>query len=173
MVTRGTIQQPWMILLMLGRWWITHNCEIPVSPDILWVLLTRLASLALSTASESMVLGLPDTVWSLMFLWPEQIHLNHVVNNCIFTFCTANDFGCFRDIMVQFKLAEFNYIAHSCIWLSNHILSEVMYNMSVHQLPQYYQPQHVSSIAWTALVMWCTCHKLACTKILQNYYPEP
>ena len=44
-----------------------------------------------------------------------------------------------------------------------------MYNMSAHQLPQYYQPQQVPSTAWTTSVTWYMHHKLACTKILQNF----
>ena len=48
--------------------------------------------------------------------------------------------------------------------------SEAMHNMSVHQLPQYYQPPEVPTTAWTALVSWYTCHKLACIKIWQNFW---
>ena len=52
------------------------------------------------------------------------------------------------------EVPESNYVAHSYMWLSNHPQNEAMYNISVHQLPQYYQPQQVPSIGWTALVMW-------------------
>ena len=53
--------------------------------------------------------------------------------------------------------------------LSNHALSEAMHNISAHQLPQYYQPQQVNAIVWTASLKWYMHHKLAHYKILQNF----
>ena len=55
-----------------------------------------------------------------------------IVINCPFTFCTTNGFGCFSgDIVAQWHVA--------------------MHNASVHQLPRFYQPPWVPSMAWTAL----------------------
>ena len=74
------------------------------------------------------------------------------VINCNFNFHTRNVFGCFDDIMVQFELSAFKS------------------HMSVCQLPWYYLAQCVSPTAWTASVTWYTCFKLACIKILQNFW---
>ena len=52
----------------------------------------------------------------------------------------------------------------------NHTWNEAMHNMSSYQLPQYYQPQQVSSMASTALVTWYTCYKVAHNKILLNFW---
>ena len=49
----------------------------------------------------------------------------------------------------------------------NHTRNEAIYNMSMHQLPQYYQPQQVSSMA---LVMRYKHHKLAPTEMLYVSY---
>ena len=54
--------------------------------------------------------------------------------------------------------------------LSNRTWSEPMHNVLAHQLLRYYQPQHVPSMAWIALVMWYTHHKLVHTKILLNFW---
>ena len=87
----------------------------------------------------------------------------------VFTFHSTNGFGCFYCIMAQFKLikhvSELDYIACSSVWLSNPTQNTSMHNLSAHQLPWYYQPQCLTSMAWTTLVMWYTCHKLAHTKI--------
>ena len=45
-----------------------------------------------------------------------------------------------------------------------------MHNKLAYQLSQYYQPQQVPSMAWIALVTWYKGHKLAHTKILQNFW---
>ena len=42
----------------------------------------------------------------------------------------------------------------SSVWLSSHISSKAMHDMLAHQLPQYYQPQRVPSMACTTLVTW-------------------
>ena len=47
-----------------------------------------------------------------------------------------------------------DYIAHSSVWHSYHNQIEAMHNLSAHQLRQYYEPQQVSSTAWTASVTW-------------------
>ena len=72
--------------------------------------------------------------------------------------------------MAQFEIPKLDYIAFSSAWLSNFTRSEVMHNMSVHQLPQYYQ-QWIPSLAWAALATWYMHCKLACTaKILQKFW---
>ena len=45
-----------------------------------------------------------------------------------------------------------------------------MHNLSAHQLTQYYQPQQVPSMDWTALVTWYIHCKPARNKILQNFW---
>ena len=54
---------------------------------------------------------------------------------------------------------ELDFITRSSVWLSNHTWSETMYNVSAHQLPQYYKPQRVPFKAWTVSVTWYTCHQ--------------
>ena len=46
-------------------------------------------------------------------------------------------------------------------------------HMSAHQLQQYYQPQWVPSMGLSALVTWYKHHKLAHTKISQNFWLTP
>ena len=48
-------------------------------PDIFWVLRAGFASLALSMAFESILLGLTDLAWSLKFVQPKQNFLNRLV----------------------------------------------------------------------------------------------
>ena len=51
-------------LLRSWSWLTALDCEIPSSPDTLWVLLTGFASMA-STALESIVFGRLDLIWFL------------------------------------------------------------------------------------------------------------
>ena len=74
--------------------------------------------------------------------------------HCPFIFSTTNVFHCFCSTMTQFVLIKhivrkLDYVVRSSAELSNHTKSEAMHNMSVHQLPQYYQPQQID---WTALI---------------------
>ena len=58
LVTWGTLQPLRLLLPRFSkRWWPKLDCEVTSSPDTLWELLTGFASMAKSTASESMVLG--------------------------------------------------------------------------------------------------------------------
>ena len=47
-----------------------------------------------------------------------------------------------------------------------------MLNVSAHQQPRYYQPNHnvVPTTAWIAAVMWYSCCKEERNKILQNIW---
>ena len=65
---------------------------------------------------------------------------------------------------------ELGTITRSSVKLLNHTKSEAMHNLSAHRLARYYQPQWVSSTAWTASVKWYTRHQLARTKIFQNFW---
>ena len=78
----GTIQQLWMLCQV----WEMLNL-----PDTLWVLLSGFASMAWSTASESMVLDLPDLDWSRAKFLEPSVYC--IVITCIFTFHTRNGFG--------------------------------------------------------------------------------
>ena len=84
------------------------------------------------------------------------------------TFHTTNFPGCFLTIMAQFESSRRDYVVHSSVQLLNYMLSKAMRKMSVHQLPQYYQPQQVPFMAWTAWVMWYTSCKLGYIKILMG-----
>ena len=54
--TLDTIRLYRMVLPMSWRWWTSLNCKITRSPDTLWVLLTRFASM-MRTAWESTLIG--------------------------------------------------------------------------------------------------------------------
>ena len=92
------------------------------------MLLVGFASIKLSTASESMILDLPDLGWSLRFLQAEPNFFNHLVTiiwsrMCIsalyhivdhsivtiFTFYPTNIFDCFRDVKLQFKVVKHKF----------------------------------------------------------------
>ena len=71
---------------------------------------------------------------------------------------------------VQFEhkpyIPELDYIAYSSMPLKKKekkkkkiTQSETMQDLSVHSLPQFYQPQQVPTTVWTALMIWYTCHK--------------
>ena len=79
---------------LLKLWQITVDCEMPSSPDTLWVLLARFVSMAWSTTSEFTVWGLPDLAWLLRFLQPKQNFLNCLITliNWTITFHTLNSF---------------------------------------------------------------------------------
>ena len=83
------------------------------------------------------------------FLAPSSYY---IVINFAFAFCTTNIFGCF--IMAQFELRKHKFpnISYSFVWLSNPTYRAAMYIVSVHQLPQYYPPQWVPFMAWTASI---------------------
>ena len=61
LVMEGTV---WQLQKLLLRSWTILEFEMPNSPDILWVLLTRFAS-------ESTTLDLPNIAWSLRSLQPK------------------------------------------------------------------------------------------------------
>ena len=94
------------VSMMFTVEWTTLDHEMPILPDTLWILHTRLVSVALSTSSKSMVLCLPDLAWSSNFLEPEKNFLNHTVINCAFTFPTKKVLDFFPCIIVQFELVK-------------------------------------------------------------------
>ena len=51
------------------------------------------------------------------------------------------------------QVPELDQVAHSSGQLSTHTQNEAMHNMSVHQLPLYYQPQWVTSINCFSLMI--------------------
>ena len=73
-------------------------------------------------------------------------------------------FGCFCNIMAPFNLIKHKFLNLTKLQLSNHTGRKAMHNMSAHQLPLYYKPLQLPSMAWTSLIMWYTHHKLAYTK---------
>ena len=97
------------------------------SPDTLLVPLTGFTSITWSMILPSTFLGLQGHTWSL---------------SCNPT----GDIAC--------EVLELDYVALSSARLSNYARSEEIHNLSANQLPQYYQPLQVPSIAWTALVTW-------------------
>ena len=153
-------------LMMQGILWqlklLLPDCEILSSPDILSVLLIGFASMAWSTALESTVLGLLVLAWWLRFFQPKQNFLN-----CLVTFCTINVFSCFYNLVWTCKayVPKLDYVTCSSVQFVNHSV-----NVSAHQLPLYYKPQQVPFTAWTASVTWYAHHKLAWSKILQNFW---
>ena len=92
-----------------------------------------------------------------------------------FTFRPMNISTCFGDVMACFELvkhvSELDYIARSSVYLSNHTRTEAMHSVSAHRLPQHYQLLWVTTMVWTASIIWYTHHRLTCTtKILQNFW---
>ena len=72
------------------------------------------------------------------------------VINYDFTFHTTNSFGSFRDVMAKFEFVKDSQIRLHFTFIYvvlNHTWSEAMHNISVHYLPQYYQPQQTPAIA--------------------------
>ena len=120
-------------------------------------------------------LVLPDLAWSLRFFAMKFLQPPDycIMINYALTFHKTNGFGYLRHYsQVQTweeKVPELDNVAHLFAWLSNLIWREVMH-VSAHQLPQYYQQQFVPSMVWTTSVMGYTWHKLAITKILQNFW---
>ena len=95
-------------LLRLWRWQTSLDCEMSSSPDTLQVLLTRFVFMVWRTASESIVLDLPDLAWLSRFLQPQRNFFSYliIVINCNFIFCSTNICDCFGDIIAQFELVK-------------------------------------------------------------------
>ena len=151
-----------MFLLRPCKGWTTPSCEIPSSPDTLQELLTKFTSMAWSMASESTVLL--DLAWSSQFLQCEGNFFNHlwltkpspfmqqmflVTSMALFSSCQIR--LCCTFICVAFK----SHVK----WSNVQCVSEPTFNHSEH-------------LQWLKVHQSCdiTHHKLACTKILQNFW---
>ena len=155
LVMWGAIQLLWMLLLRLwsGLW----------DAKLLWCSLS--ASLWLSTVSESIVFdllwgscNLYGISWTIWFLDCDQPCF-HLLHNKFFGYL-CNIIA--QSKRIKCKVPRLEYIVFSSVQLSNHTQRKLM-----HQLPWYYQPQQEPFSAWTALVMWYTCHDIHThTKIL-------
>ena len=147
LVMCGTIRQFWILWAGSWRWWGAK-------------LVYYSASMAWSIASESTVWGLPDLAWlsiscnpseissAIWFLYYNQQHL-HISHDKWFSLLS----GC----MAQFKFVKHkfsDYVARSSLQLSNHTRSEAMHCVSAYHLPW------ISTIAWTASVMWYKVSKV-------------
>ena len=131
--------------------WICWSCDgdQPHWTERCWahLIFFEFASMAWSIALEFIVLGPTDLAWLLRFLQPKQNFLN-----LLFTvfwsiapslFCITNIFGCFyASVMTRSELVKHKFWIKlhsiSLVWLSNHLRSEAMHNVSVHQQPLYY-----------------------------------
>ena len=96
------------------------------------------------------------------------------VIKCTFTFCTTNFFGWFYCFIAQFKLVQHKFPNQTVLFIylfGFQIIHGVKLcsDMPTHQLLLYYWPQWISSTAWMTLVIWYTCCKLPCTRILQSF----
>ena len=90
LVTWGTIRQ----LLLRSRWWRTIlDLDMQSSP-ILSKSSTPHLSLC-NTTSESMILGM---IVEVLAIWAKLLEPAGSAIKCVFTFCTTNVFGCFRDV---------------------------------------------------------------------------
>ena len=78
---------------------------------------------------------------------------------CIFTFHKINAFHCFLVFVVQFKLIKLKYLNlillhfHLCSFQITHRMKQCT-NLSVHQLPQFYQLQRVDGEVSVMLDLW-------------------
>ena len=70
----------------------------------------RIWSVALSTASESTVFGLPDLIWSARLCQSEQNFLNYLVtvlrSTTLLLFAQQMFFGCFHGVVALFELVN-------------------------------------------------------------------
>ena len=100
-----------MFLLRLWKWWSTLDCDIPNSPYTFQVLLTGIASMALSAFRPTW----PCLIVKVLAAWAKFLEqsgyctviFTFCTTNFFFTFCKTNFFffgGGFNDIIVQFKL---------------------------------------------------------------------
>ena len=161
-----------MLLVRSWRWWTTLDFKMLSSPDTLHMLLTGFVTVARSMASES-ICSSRKISWIIWLLYCDQQRLHFSHNKCFFI--------CLYSITAQFKLVKYEFpnlrlknwpcvifwpsggggkydITHLSVQLSNYKWSGTLHNVSVHQVPKYYQPQQVPSMAWTTLVMWYMCH---------------
>ena len=94
------------------------------------------------------------------FLKPSD-HCN--VIKCVFTFRITNFFCSFLWHYGPVRsckplVLEIDYITHSSVRFLNQTRSEIMHDVSSHQLSIYYQPQWVLTTAWFRLVLWHINH---------------
>ena len=83
------------------------------SLDTLWVLLPWFALMDWTTALESMVLDLPDHIWSsrLLTIWVKFLESSSysIMIKCAFTFHITKVFGCFHGIIAKFELVKYKF----------------------------------------------------------------
>ena len=91
LLTGDTMSELQMLLPSL--WRNTLNCKIPSLPDTLQVLTWLCLIKVLAT--------------QVKFFEPSDYC---TIINCAFTFCTINIFGCFCDIVAQFKLVKHKFL---------------------------------------------------------------
>ena len=163
-------------ILLLRLWlWTTLVCLMLSSPDTLsttnWICFS---GLEYSHGIHGVRPAWPSLIIKVLAFRVKFFELSGYCTliDYAFTFCTRNVFVRFHNIMAQFKWIKqkFPYVAHSSVQLSNHTRSEVMHNVWVYKLLQYYQQLWVSTTAWTTLVTWYIHKKLTYTKILFNFW---
>ena len=103
------------------------------SPDTPQVLLDGLACMALSTATESIVLGLPDLAWATMFLQPAQNFLNHLITvrglTVLSFFAQQMFFYGFHGVTVKYEHVNMNsQISLCCMFICEVFQSHIEWN---------------------------------------------
>ena len=140
-----------MLLLRPWKWQTTLDCEMLTLLDTLQVLLTKFVLIAESTTTES----------SFRLTWPcliIKVLCNQSQISWTIWLLSSDQplhkyFGllplCYGSVWThKAEVPKLVYIVQH----SNHTQSETMYNVSVHQLPQYYQPQ------WVLFMASCDIH---------------
>ena len=137
--------------------------DVELTFILLVCLLPRFISMACSTALEPMLLNLPNLVFAT---WPKFLEPSGscTLINYVFTFFKINVFGfiCCTVTISNSKHTN-SWVRHSSVHFSNHTQNEAMHNMSVHQLPQYYQGQYVTFYSLNSFYCMISSSLSCCT----------
>ena len=99
-------------ILVRLDWDAFDTDELYLTIKCLRILLAGFVVIVWSTASESMVLGLPGIARSMgFFKFVGNFFSHHVtVIKCDFTFFITNIFGCFHDVMTRFEPVKHRFL---------------------------------------------------------------
>ena len=96
--TWGIIRQLQMLSLKSWRWLTTLDKKMPSSPDTPWMCLDRFVSMALSTVSESALIGLYDLHLTVEVLTTRP---NFFLTNCLLCFVIELDYAAYLSVRLS------------------------------------------------------------------------
>ena len=158
-------------------WWRTPlYCEMPISPDIIKVLVAGFVNYC---SEIDVKIHVFRPTWSCLIVQILAIRTKFLelsgyctVINSLFTFLLTNPLCCFHSVTALYEavkyVPELVYDARSFARLSYPTRSKATHNMLGHQLLLCYQPQQIPTITWAASATWYTRRKQTRIKILQN-----